>query len=415
MSKTFFAASALLVLALGSPLAARADPAPGEFQVPGTDSTLKLYGFVQFDSTIDFSGRLVGYENSDWATILPAVPADDSGAGKRLKPQTYFTARASRFGIQTKTPTKLGELGVKLEADFNAPNDFQSETYTNSVMFRLRHAYATLGGLLVGQTWTTFLDLNAAPDTVDFNGPGTQALVRNPTIKYTFGLADGVNLALALENNRGPQYGLDTRFQTLPDVHARFDYAGGWGTASARAVLQTYNRARVNGAGTDYVDASTKTKEGLGLAVSGSYKIGSDTLLAQVAGGPGIGRYLLNAATIGNNSPGVTFDNTTGKIDLWNVWGVHAGYTHVWNSELRSNLVGAYTWVLDPKIGGAKADDTVQKDFVQVFVNTFYDITKNAEVGVEYAYGQWKSFTNGTPEEKGTQNRINVNFHYAFY
>ena len=224
--------SILAAVAFAAPAAVRADD-PGVFKVPGTDSTIKFYGYVQLDGTVDFSGRTTSIEDNDWATILPAVPADGSADAKK-KPQTYLTARTSRFGIMTSTPSKYGNIGVRLEGDFNGPNGFQSETFTNSVLFRLRHAYGTIGGLLIGQTWTTFLDLGAAPDTVDFNGPGDLALVRSPMFRYTFSLAPGMSLALALENNRGQQYGSSPRFQTVPDIHANFTYAGGWGHISLR-------------------------------------------------------------------------------------------------------------------------------------------------------------------------------------
>jgi hypothetical protein len=403
-----------LALALALPLAAAAEEAPGTFKIPGTDSTIKFYGYAQLDTTIDFSGRPVGYENSDWATYLPAVPADDSAAGKHLKPQTYLTARTSRFGIQTNTPTKVGAVGVKLEGDFNGPTGFQSETYTNSVVFRLRHAYGTVGGLLVGQTWSTFLDLNAAPDTVDFNGPGTLALVRNPMIRYTFGFGPSLNLAVAAENNRGPQYGVDARYVTVPDLHANLGFTGKGFTLSARAVMQTFNRAIVNGAGDAYVDASPKHKVGVAGAVSGSLKLGADTLVAQIAGGPGVGRYLLNA-------PANVVFNGSGDLETVDTYGVHAGYTHVWNPALRSNIVGAYSWVVDPKIDGAATpagslDAPNQKEFVQAFANTFWTFAKNAEFGLEYEFGQWKSFTGaGTSEIKGTQNRVTGTFHYNFF
>ncbi len=408
-------AVALLLGAAG----VRAENAPGEFPIPGTESTIKFYGYVQLDATVDFAGRPVGYENSDWATFLGAVPDDKSPEAKRAKPQTYFTARTSRYGLQTRTPTRFGDLQLKLEGDFNAPNDFQSETYTNSVMFRLRHAYASMGGLLVGQTWSTFLDLNAAADTVDFNGPGTQALVRNPMIRYTIKAGDQVGVALALENNRGPQFGTDRRFQTIPDFHVAANWTPAWGTMNARVVAQFYNRARVNvdadGNPVSYRDEPAKSTVALGLGLSGSVKLSGDTLVWQVAGGPGIGRYVLNSATIGNAGPGVSVDDTTGKVKLWSVWGAHAGYTHVWNPTLRSNLVLAYTYVVDAKPNGTKSTNTVQKDFKQLFLNTFVNITKTTSFGVEYAYGQWTSFTNGTPELRGTQHRINAAFHASFY
>ncbi len=409
--------ASLLALALAAP-ALGADE-PGVFKVPGTDSTIKFYGYVQLDTTLDFSGRPVGYENSDWATILPAVPADDSPEGKRLKPQLYFTARTSRFGLQTTTPTGVGNVVVKLEGDFNAPNGFQSETFTNSVGFRLRQAYGTLGGFLAGQTWTTFLDLGAYPDVVDFNGPGTIALVRNPMLRYTLGLAPGAKLAISAENTRGPQFGVDARYQTIPDIHANLTYGAGWGHVSIRGVMQTYNRAAVGTAGIPpadvYLDQSPESTQSFAGAISGSLKLGGDTLVAQFAGGPGIGRYMLNALAV----PFVSA-KANGDLELWTVWGAHVGFTHVWAKGLRSNLVGAYTWVDDPKIDGVATPNQVggtpfEKTLIQGFVNTFWSFAKNAEVGVEYAYGQWKSFTGGgTPELEGTQNRVNASVHFNF-
>jgi len=400
------AIAALFLAAL--PLAAQAEDAPGVFKIPGTESTIKFYGYTQLDATLDFSGRSPDYEDGDWATILPLVPANDSAYAKRAKPQLYLTARTSRFGIQTVTPSKLGNIGVRLEGDFNGPNGFQSETFTNSVLFRLRHAYGTVGNLLVGQTWTTFLDFGAAPDTVDFNGPGTLALVRNPMIRYTIPFGSGMGLALAAENRRGPQFSAnDQRFQTLPDLHANLSWNGDAGSFSARLVTQRLNILGVDGGG-NIADVSAKSAQAIGFGVSGSLKLGKDTVMAQFAGGPGIGRYLLNAVT----TPFVDF-NAAGDAKLWSVYGGHAAYTHVWDPELRSTVVVAYTMVQDPKIDGAVAGNGTQKEFVQAFGNVFYSFAKNAEFGVEYAWGQWKTF--GPNEVKGTQNRVNASFHYNFF
>lgn len=398
LSKTFSAA--LLAAALVAPGAVRADD-PGVFKVPGTDSTIKFYGYVQLDTTVDFSARANDIENNDWASVLPAVPADGSKQAKK-SPQVYMTARTSRFGIMTNTPSAMGNVGVRLEGDFNAPNGFQSETFTNSVLFRLRHAYGTIGGLLVGQTWSTFLDLGAAPDTVDFNGPGSLALVRNPMIRYTTSVGPG-SLALALENTRGAQFENETRFQVMPDVHANYTYGAKWGHLSLRAVGQQYNRV--------YLPATTATNKSaysVSGAVSGSVKLGEDTLVAQFAGGPGIGRYMLNSF----GAPWWQFDNA-GAIKFWSSYGVHAGLTHVWNPSYRSNVIGAYTWTDDAKVNGAVAGTGVQKEQTQLFVNTFWSASKTTEFGVEYAYGQWKSFGNNA--DKGTQNRVNASFHYNFF
>jgi outer membrane DcaP-like protein len=408
-------AAALLMMALALP--ASAEDAPGVFKVPGTDSTIKFYGYVQLDATLDFSGRVANIEGLDWATALPGVPNDDSPEAKRKKGQFYLTGRTSRFGIQTSTPSDMGPVGARLEADFNGPNGDQSETYTNSVVFRLRHAYGTVGNLLVGQTWTTFLDFGGAPETVDFNGPGTLALVRNPMIRYTLPLGQGMNLALAAENARGAQFG-GAKYQTLPDLHANFGYSASWGSVSVRGVTQQYNVA--TGA-----DTASKTAFSVAGAISGQVKAGAkDTIQAQFAGGPGIGRYLLNAfgavqnlpgsdpAAIGGN-PGAFRIEANGDLKLINVVGYHVGLTHVWTPKIRSNVVWSQTFVSDPDVDGVAAGAETQKTMSQAFVNSFFTLTKTAEIGVEYAWGQWKDF--GSPAGTGTQNRVNASFHYNFF
>ncbi len=403
-------ATLLVALGVALPLAAGAQEA-GAFKIPGTDSTIKFYGYVQLDGTVDFSARTPDIEGGDWATILPLVPPDDSPDAKR-SPQTYLTARTSRFGIMTNTPTGAGPVGVRLEGDFNGGNIFQSETFTNSVLFRLRHAYGTFGGLLAGQTWTTFLDLGAAPDTVDFNGPGSLALVRNPMLRYTFTLLPAASLALALENNRGQQYGPSPRFQEIPDIHANFTFNGPWGHVSVRGVAQDYVRQVQTAPGV----FENKSKLSVSGAVSGSLKFGGDTLVAQFSGGNGIGRYLLNALGAGDaNTLGFANVDANNDIQLWTVIAYHVGFTHVWTPVVRSNLVWSQTFISDPKIDGVVATDATEKDMMQLFVNTFWGFAKNCEFGAEYSYGQWKSFTNGTPELKGTQNRLSVSFHYNFF
>jgi hypothetical protein len=409
MKRFNVAAATLLAAALALPVAAQAEDAPGVFKIPGTESTIKFYGYVQLDATVDFSARPTDIENFDWATVLPMVPANGTAEAKR-SPQTYLTARTSRFGIQTNTPSEYGNIGVKLEGDFNGPSYFQSESYTNSVVFRLRQAYGTMGNLLVGQTWTTFLDMGAYPDVVDFNGPGSIALVRNPQVRYTFGFGEGMTLAVAAENTRGQQYGPDVRFQQIPDLHANFTVNGKWGHLSLRAVGQDYVR-QVGAAGAE----TNKSKFALSGAASGSVKFAGDTLVAQVVGGQSPGRYLFNALgneyATGDTHGWVTVD-AAGKIQTWTTYAYHLGFTHVWNGTLRSNLVWSQTFIQDPKIDGAVATALTQKEMSQAFVNTFFTLTKTVELGVEYEWGVWKSFA---PEVKGTQNRITGTFHYNFF
>ncbi len=411
--KRFLIAATLLAAAVALPMAAGADDAPGVFKIPGTESTIKLYGYVQLDSTFDMAGRDPNVEGDDWATQIALVPLKNSWEAKNKKNQLYWTARTSRFGIQTTTPSKYGTVGVKLEGDFNAPNLEQGQSYTNSVLFRLRHAYGTVGNLLVGQTWTTFLDFGSAPDTVDFNGPGSLALVRQPMIRYTAPLAAGTSLTVALENSPGTD-GNDyagssniTKFQTIPDVIASLNYGGSWGGLSVRGVTMNYKRAAPT------LGDSAYSKQGFGGSVGANVKVGGDTLVAYVAGGPGIGRYVMN--TVANG--GVVADPATKTLELVSAFAYHVGYTHVWNGEFRSNLIWSQTTIQNPSLNGVKVFGNGDNESMsQLFVNTFWTMSKNTEFGAEYIWGERKTFDVGAAgSQKGDQSRVNVSFHYNFF
>jgi len=388
---------AVLAAALSLPFMAAAEDA-GTFKIPGTNTTLRLYGYVQLDTTYDLSGRIPDIENFDFATIAAVQPLDGTTAAEQTG-QMYLTARTTRVGFTTSTPTDAGVIGTKIEADFNGPNGYQGQSYTNSVLFRLRQAYGTFGNLLVGQTWSNFLDLASYPDTVDFNGPGSIALVRQPQIRYTFALPSNWALSFAAENPHNFQTG-----RWLPDLTASAATSGNWGTFSLRAVTNQYR------------PATGGPKSGYGLQAAGSYKVGGDTLVAMAVGGTGLGRYMFNAIA---NVDGV---NSAGEYTLWQSFAYHVGYTHVWNSAYRSNVVWSQTFFGENGITpNTNPDDynpatfnlQSNKVIYQAFVNTFWTFAKNAEFGIEYAYGLRHTYA--AVNANGRENRINASFHYNIY
>jgi hypothetical protein len=85
----------------------------------------------------------------------------------------------------------------------------------------------------------------------------------------------------------------------------------------------------------------------------------------------------------------------------------------VWSPQFRSTVVGQYSWVEDPDISGVSVDNQIET-MIQGFANTFWTFAKNAEFGVEYAYGQWENFESSNLD-KGTQHRVNASFHYNFF
>jgi hypothetical protein len=378
---------------------------PGSILIPGTDTSLKLYGSARLDATYDFAGRNNDIRNNDWATAVFAQPLDTNSANRKRDGQIYATARTSRFGFVTSTPTPISELEIKLEADFNAPNDYMGELGSNGTLFRLRHAYGRLGNFLVGQTWSNFIDLRSYPDTVDFNPTGDVTLIRQAQVRYTIPIA-GSTLALSVENPEGltslpPLQTLSNGgridFNRLPDFTANWTWNGRDAHISARAVTMEYRN--------DF-----RSRQGYAFGLGGSSRLGPGTLVAGGQGGEGIGRYMFNSIMQGATDTGT-------DLRLWTALGWHVGYTMPWTSSLRSNLIFSQTYFNADDAANrflrnqwlGRADEFVpNKRIDQAFVNLFWGVVKNVEVGVEYAWGRRYTFG----DEEGTQHRINAMVQY---
>ena len=61
----------------------------------------------------------------------------------------------------------------------------EGDFFENDSSYRLRHAYGEIGSLLVGQTWTTFTDVAAAPSTLDFEGSVSNVNRRQAMVRWT--------------------------------------------------------------------------------------------------------------------------------------------------------------------------------------------------------------------------------------
>src|SRR5207302_1684635 len=73
-----------------------------------------------------------------------------------------FSGKQSRIFLDARTPSPYGEVKAYLEFDFSASNTNtilnNNQGSVNGYIPRLRQGYATLGGLLMGQTQGTFTD-----------------------------------------------------------------------------------------------------------------------------------------------------------------------------------------------------------------------------------------------------------------
>jgi hypothetical protein len=251
---------------------------------------IELYGFTQFDAIQDFD-RV----DPDWeATLRPSkIPTTEGIFGS--DGQTILSVRQSRAGIRGN-----GELGgrpyeFRLEADLYGTGDDAGQT-----TFRLRHAYASWGPILAGQTNTLFMDIDLFPNVVDYWGPTGMVFIRNPQLRFTFLNGGGWTGAVAIEQPGNdidpgsirlidPELATNLRAnEELPDLTAMFRYGGDWGHVQLSGVLRDIGFDTVGTPGNE----PTGSEFGWGVMGAGVFSLGLATFRLGAVYGEGIASYM---------------------------------------------------------------------------------------------------------------------------
>lgn len=351
----------------------------GGFRLPGSETSIRVYGYAEGDVIHDFNATAP----NDNYTNLIEQPLKNSGAPKGA---TKLSAETSRFGFETTTPTQYGAFTTKLEGDFYS---FGDGTTRNRL--RIRHAYGEYNGLLVGQTWGTFMDVDDLPETVDFNGPIGSPFVRKAMVRYTYNNPDIAKFAVAIEDPAGGSQ--------MPDIVARADKTFGWGALNVRLLA---HEKRATDVGVD------EKKYGFGFGLGGSFKASDkDLLMAQYAyvTGDFDNQYGSNSYVVATNedgSPRILFDKNHGLI---------VGWSHIESDQWRGTLsYGMNRSAADGDFRDAIGRGVGNRSLDQMFLNVIYTPIKNVDLGGEYTYGRRKTYD----DEIGIMSRFTLMGRYTF-
>ena len=193
--------------------AVEAGDKPRSWKLPGTNTSMNIGGFVKFSAQYNFTGNQSGNgQQSNEGGGIGIYATQGSQTDRRFNGGTWdLTARRSRFWIQTWTPTDWGELRTYMETDFVArvgasSNPAQAGAGGIAIgaageMLRLRHAYGTLGPVLIGKTNTLYGGLIGLPELLDDGAPLAPGALRIPQVRYTHNFGGGLTLSVALEEN----------------------------------------------------------------------------------------------------------------------------------------------------------------------------------------------------------------------
>jgi len=361
-----------IVFMANCPMHVTAKTASSPAEAPAeSKQTFKFYGLLEGHAIKDFgqSGP------SDIFTDLAFQALDNAGG---LKGRTRYTAETSRLGFDVSTPINSAPLAAKLEIDFYG----YSQEKRNKP--RLRQAYVEYSGWLVGKTWSTFMDLDGLPETVDFNGPIGAPFSRRVMLRYAWGDEDkGYKWTVALEQAKD-QFGAGSSGERLPIFVARLDQTMAKGSYNVR-VMSHEKRSPTN------------SKRGYGFGVGGRYKLtDNDTLMAQYARVDGDIDMLYgsNGYAINPVNGALTFDKNQGVV---------MGYARVFSEQLRSNVALGFN-------RGQSAQAIDNRSLNQLFMNLIYTPVKSVDLGLEFIYGRRKDFTN----DVGTMRRMDLMARYSF-
>ncbi|MCH8952798.1 MAG: porin [Proteobacteria bacterium] len=262
---------------------------PGSFILPGSGTEIEISGYIKADFIYDF--------NEGQGDLFVPESISTSGGGDENRFRAH--ARQSRLRIKTSTPTAWGPLKTHFEGDFFGGGG--NQVISNSTTFRIRHAWATIGGLGAGQYWSNFMPIESYPGTIDFNGPAGLTFIRQAQLRYTAPVNDNLSISVSLENSEfsgrnagglfsestggGNSFGVNAGLDQAPDFTAAAIYRDDWG------LVKLAGLGRYLGSPNDQGDGEIAW----GVSISGNAKLWpGGKVMGAFLYGDGVGRYLVN-------------------------------------------------------------------------------------------------------------------------
>lgn len=344
-------------------------------------------GFVNFRTAYDFNNVI---DNKDFVTYqipMSVTPSD--------KQRFLMDPTTSRLFFKTIIDAgKFGPIEGYIETDFRGDKG----------VLRLREAYISFKGFLFGQAATTFCDLEASPNTIDFEGPNAYTYGRNAMIRYSHKWGKHWSAAIAIEmpsisaTTGNHAYTIPQRVPDIP-IYAQYSWNEGASHVRASGIFRTlYYR--------DEVQNDTRAEFGWGVQLSSVYKICPKlTAYGQLVYGEGITPYIQDLN--GNGLDMVPNPRHSGQLQTFPMmaWLVGAQYSLTKKAALSVGYSQVNLW---NKNGYFNPDQYRYSQYV--VANVFYNITSYLKAGVEYLYGTRHDMNHVFGHANRAQAMVQLNF-----
>lgn len=361
----------------------------GAWRLPGTDAALRIGGYVKTAVVYNFDPLEIADR-----FIVGSIPVGQDNASN-AEAESSITASQSRLNFDLREPTDVGILRAFIEGDFAGSGD----------TFRLRHAFGQWHRVLAGKTWSAFMDTDASPEEVDFEGLNGRINVRQAQVRLmpTRGAEYGLEVSLEDPNpeiqngegvTRAPDLVVSGRFNPNDRLHLRLSLLG----------------RQIRGQADPSFGVGVSKEYAWGVSASGRfvtpYFDKRDNLVFQLNHGDGIGRYVNDLSSVGNYD-GI-FDPVNGNLQLFDVLAGYASWQHWWGGQqsFRSNFTFGFVDINNP---GFIADDAYKRTY-RFSTNLLWSPTKRIDVGAEYMWGRREN----QDGEQGDATQLQLMSRYRF-
>ncbi len=348
------------------------DSFPGSIPIPGSSAAIRIGGFVKMNAIESFDP----IRSTDRFVVgtIP-VPQEDAPSG------VVLSVSQTRLNFDLRDTTKQGAFRAFIEGDFA---DASSGTgFSDGNNFRLRHAYGQYKYLLLGKTWSTFMDFDAIPEELDFEGINGQINLRQAQIRYfpSFGANENWNLLISAEDP-DPRIGGGDGISQIPDLvfSIRREWFKRWHVKTAVLLRQ------LDAECTSCISDSSDKATGWGLTASGKAQVRwwdkRDNIILQVNYGEGYGHYINDLRKIGQ--PDAIFNPTTGELEVLPVFAYYIAFQKWWSNSMRSNFNYGYVDIKNLSFQPTDAYDKTRR----LSGSFIWSPTARVDLGTELLYGE---------------------------
>lgn len=358
---------------------------PGAWRLPGTNAALAIGGYVKTDVVYNFDPLQIADR-----FIVGSIPVGVSETTGD-EAQSSITADQSRLNFDLRENSEFGTMRAFIEGDFAG----------NGETFRLRHAFGQWRRMLAGKTWSTFVDPEASPEEIDFEGLNARINVRQSQIRFMPKFGEEYEMQFSLEDPN-PEIQNGSGITRTPDVVL----AGRFSPYDRLHMKLSLIAREIRG---QALTGDVQKKFAGGVSLSGRFTTPAfddrDNLLFQLNAGDGIGRYVNDLSSIGNYD-GI-FNPDTGELELFDVLAGYVSFQHWWTlPQLRSNFTFGYVDLDSPDFMGGDAYDNT----LRFSSNLIWSPIPRIDIGGEYLWGQRQN----TDGENGEATQLQFAVRYRF-